>query len=67
MNDDLSQETLIREFLVESDELLQRMDQDILVLEATPKDGETLNRVFPRASYDQGNGGISWLRSDRAP
>ena len=47
MNDQLSQdEELVREFLAESDELLQRMDQDMVALESKPDDVELLNRIF---------------------
>ncbi|HZR30645.1 MAG TPA: chemotaxis protein CheA [Terriglobales bacterium] len=47
MSNELSQDpTLVHEFLVESEELLQRMDQDLIALEGTPNDAELLNRVF---------------------
>jgi chemotaxis protein histidine kinase CheA len=44
-NDFLQDPTLIQEFLVECEELLQRMDQDMVTLETTPKDAELLNRI----------------------
>jgi two-component system, chemotaxis family, sensor kinase CheA len=45
--DDLSQDpSLIQDFLVESEELLQGMDQDMVALESTPLDADLLNRIF---------------------
>ena len=47
MNDELAQDpALVRDFLVESGELLERMDQDMVSLEAAPQDAELLNRIF---------------------
>ena len=47
MDSDLSQDpTLVKEFLIESEELLARMDQDMVTLESTPNDAELLNRIF---------------------
>jgi len=37
---------MMQEFLTESEELLQRMDQDLVALETIPKDAELLNRIF---------------------
>ena len=45
-NDFLLDPAMIQEFLVESEELLQRLDQDMVTLEATPNDAELLNRIF---------------------
>lgn len=45
-NDFLQDPAMIQEFLAESEELLQRMDEDIVALESTPEDGELLNRIF---------------------
>ncbi len=42
----LNDPALIEDFLVESEELLQRMDQDMVALEAAPEDAELLNRIF---------------------
>jgi two-component system chemotaxis sensor kinase CheA len=47
VSDELAQDpTLIKEFLVECEELLQRMDQDMVSLESSPQDSELLNRIF---------------------
>lgn len=47
MNDEFASDpSLVQDFLVESEELLQRLDQDIIALEATPNDEELLNRIF---------------------
>jgi two-component system chemotaxis sensor kinase CheA len=47
MNDDLSPDaSLIQDFLVESEELLQGMDQDMVTLETSPQDADLLNRIF---------------------
>ncbi len=37
---------IIQDFLTESGELLEQLDQDLVVLEGTPRDPEMLNRVF---------------------
>lgn len=47
MNEELSQDdSLIQDFVVESEELLQGMDQDMVALEASPQDVDLLNRIF---------------------
>jgi two-component system, chemotaxis family, sensor kinase CheA len=51
-------EALVREFLVESEELLQRMDQDMIALESAPKDPELLNRVFRAMHTIKGTSGF---------
>ncbi len=45
-NDFLLDPVMIQEFLLESEELLQHLDQDMVTLETTPKDPELLNRIF---------------------
>ncbi len=45
MNELAQDEALLQDFLTESDELVQRMEQDLLILE-TSSDPEVLNRVF---------------------
>ncbi len=50
--------TLVQEFLVESEELLQRMDQDMVALEAAPKDAELLNRIFRALHTIKGTSGF---------
>ena len=45
-NEFLQDAAMMQEFLAECEELLQRMDQDMVALEATPKDAELLNRIF---------------------
>jgi two-component system chemotaxis sensor kinase CheA len=42
----LNDPALIEDFLVESEELLQCMDQDMVALETAPEDEELLNRIF---------------------
>ena len=59
MNNDLSQDPeLIQEFLVESEELLQRMDQDMVALETSPTDAELLNRIFRAIHTIKGTAGF---------
>ena len=59
MNDDLAQDpALVRDFLVESEELLQRMDQDMVALESAPGDSELLNRVFRALHTIKGTAGF---------
>ena len=49
---------MIQEFLAESEELLQRMDQDMVTLEATPNDAELLNRIFRALHTIKGTSGF---------
>ena len=60
MNDnDLAQDPeLVREFLVESEELLERVDEDMVALEAAPNDGELLNRIFRALHTIKGTSGF---------
>ncbi len=59
MDNDFAQDpALVREFLVESEELLQRMDQDMVALEAAPKDEELLNRIFRALHTIKGTSGF---------
>jgi two-component system chemotaxis sensor kinase CheA len=59
MSDELAQDpALVQEFLVESEELLQRMDQDMVELEAAPGDPELLNRVFRALHTIKGTSGF---------
>ena len=59
MSDDLLHDpSLIQEFLVESEEFLQRMDQDMVALEATPNDAELLNRIFRALHTIKGTSGF---------
>jgi two-component system, chemotaxis family, sensor kinase CheA len=47
VNNELAQDpSLVRDFVVESEELLERMDQDMVALESAPQDAEVLNRIF---------------------
>jgi len=57
-NDFLQDPAMIQEFLVESEELLQRMDQDMVTLEATPNDAELLNRIFRALHTIKGTSGF---------
>ena len=45
-NDFLQDQELVEAFLVESTELLQAMDQDMVALETSPSDADLLNRIF---------------------
>lgn len=59
MSDDLLHDpSLIHEFLVESEEFLQRMDQDMVALEAAPGDAELLNRIFRALHTIKGTSGF---------
>jgi len=59
LNDDLSQDpALVRDFLVESEELLQGMDQDMVALESAPGDGDLLNRIFRAMHTIKGTAGF---------
>ncbi|HYA23755.1 MAG TPA: chemotaxis protein CheA [Terriglobales bacterium] len=57
-NDFLLDPAMIQEFLTESEELLQRMDQDMVTLESTPHDGELLNRIFRALHTIKGTSGF---------
>ena len=47
MSDDfLKDPELVQDFVVESEEALQRMDQDMVALESAPNDADLLNRIF---------------------
>jgi two-component system chemotaxis sensor kinase CheA len=56
--DFLMDPSLIQEFLVESEELLQRMDQDMVSLESAPNDAELLNRIFRSMHTIKGTAGF---------
>ncbi len=59
MDNEFAQDpALVQEFLVESEELLQRMDQDMVTLEATPHDAELLNRIFRALHTIKGTSGF---------
>jgi two-component system chemotaxis sensor kinase CheA len=59
VSDDLLHDpSLIHEFLVESEEFLQRMDQDMVALEAAPSDAELLNRIFRALHTIKGTSGF---------
>jgi len=49
---------LMEEFLVESTELLELMDQDMVLLEANPDDPEILNRIFRALHTIKGTSGF---------
>ena len=57
-NEFLQDPAMIQEFLVESEEPLQRMDQDMVTLESTPKDAELLNRIFRAIHTIKGTSGF---------
>lgn len=59
MNNDLSQDpSLVQEFVVECEELLQGMDQDMVALESAPLDAELLNRIFRAMHTIKGTSGF---------
>ena len=59
MDNEFAQDaTLVKEFLVESEELLHRMDQDMVALESTPEDAELLNRIFRALHTIKGTSGF---------
>src|SRR5271165_580942 len=58
-DNDLAQDPeLVREFLVESEELLERVDEDMVALEAAPNDSELLNRIFRALHTIKGTSGF---------
>ena len=48
---------LIQEFLIESEELLQAVDQDVVELEASPDNDDLLNRIFRALPTTNGTSG----------
>ena len=59
MDNDFAQDpALVNEFLVESEELLQRADQDLVSLESAPQDAEVLNRIFRALHTIKGTSGF---------
>ena len=52
---------LLQEFLTESEELLQRVDQDLVRLEAEPGNTELLNRIFRALHTIKGTSGFFGL------
>lgn len=59
MENDLNKdEALVRDFLIESEELLQGMDQDMVALESAPKDADLLNRIFRALHTIKGTSGF---------
>ena len=58
MTDASSQDPIVQDFLVESEELLQGMDQDMVSLESAPQDGELLNRIFRAMHTIKGTAGF---------
>ena len=59
MESDFAQDpALLNEFLIECNELLQRMDEDMVTLESTPNDAELLNRIFRALHTIKGTSGF---------
>jgi two-component system chemotaxis sensor kinase CheA len=50
--------SLVQEFLAESEELLQHMDEDMVALESRPDDAELLNRIFRALHTIKGTSGF---------
>jgi two-component system chemotaxis sensor kinase CheA len=57
-DDFLNDPALLQDFLVESEELLQGMDQDMVTLESTPGDADLLNRIFRALHTIKGTSGF---------
>ena len=63
MADDMGQEieqdaALIHDYVTECDELMQRLDQDLVALETSPSDAELLNRIFRAFHTIKGTSGF---------
>jgi two-component system, chemotaxis family, sensor kinase CheA len=59
LNDEFSQDpSLVHDFVVESEELLEGMDQDMVALESAPRDEELLNRIFRAMHTIKGTSGF---------
>jgi len=59
VSDDLSKDPgLLQDFIVESEELLQGMDQDMVALESAPGDQDLLNRIFRALHTIKGTAGF---------
>jgi two-component system, chemotaxis family, sensor kinase CheA len=64
VSEDLSKDpALLHDFVVESEELLQAMDQDMVALEAAPDNAELLNRIFRALHTIKGTAGFMALDS----
>ena len=61
MSDMLQDAGLLQDYLAECDELLQRLDQDLVTLETAPDDAEVLNRVFRAFHTIKGTSGFMGL------
>ena len=57
----LNDPALLQDFVVESEELLQNMDQDMVALETAPKDADLLNRIFRAMHTIKGTSGFLGL------
>jgi two-component system, chemotaxis family, sensor kinase CheA len=57
-DESLNDPALIEDFLIESEELLQRIDQDMVALETAPDDAELLNRIFRALHTIKGTSGF---------
>jgi len=62
VSDDFLKDTeLLRDFVVESEEALQRMDEDMVALESAPDDADLLNRIFRSIHTIKGTSGFLGL------
>ena len=62
MDSEFSQDrSLVQDFVVESEELLQGMDRDMVALESAPQDAELLNRIFRAMHTIKGTSGFFGL------
>jgi two-component system chemotaxis sensor kinase CheA len=62
-DDFLKDPELVRDFVVESEEALQRMDQDMVALESSPSDADLLNRIFRAIHTIKGTAGFFGIPS----
>ena len=58
-------EDIVKEFLIESYENLDQLDQELVELENTPKEPNLLSSIFPHHSHYQGNLWVSRLLKAR--
>jgi two-component system chemotaxis sensor kinase CheA len=59
MSQDIEQDAaLIQDYVTECDELMQRLDQDLVALETSPADADLLNRIFRAFHTIKGTSGF---------
>ena len=50
--------SLLQDYLMECEELLQQLDQDLVTIETSPEDSELLNRIFRAFHTIKGTSGF---------